>query len=102
MAKDRDRDRGDRVSDGLEDRLIKVRRSSTTVKGGRRFTFNALVVIGDGKGRVAFGYGKANEVPPPLKRRRRKPATWCSGAGPCSCAATPFPTGLSAAMAAAA
>jgi len=68
MAKDRDRDRGDRVSDGLEDRLIKVRRSSTTVKGGRRFTFNALVVIGDGKGRVAFGYGKANEVPDAIKK----------------------------------
>lgn len=82
MAKDRDRDRGERESDGLEDRLIKVRRSSTTVKGGRRFTFNALVVIGDGKGRVAFGYGKANEVPPAVEKatkearelvRRRRP-----------------------------
>ncbi|MFM7111208.1 MAG: 30S ribosomal protein S5 [Planctomycetota bacterium] len=72
MAKDRDRDRGERVSDGLEDRLIKVRRSSTTVKGGRRFTFNALVVIGDGKGRVAFGYGKANEVPPAVEKATKE------------------------------
>ena len=73
MAKERDRDRGDRGNDdGLQDRLIKVRRSSTTVKGGRRFTFNALVVIGDGKGKVAFGYGKANEVPPAVEKATKE------------------------------
>jgi len=66
MAREREqREQGD---SGLEDRLIKVRRSSATVKGGRRFTFNALVVVGDKNGRVSVGYGKANEVPPAVEK----------------------------------
>src|SRR5437867_9840177 len=81
MARERDRDREQR-QDGLEDRVVKIRRCAAVVKGGRRFSFNALVVVGDNKGRVAAGYGKANEVPPAvdkatkdatetLKRQRR-------------------------------
>src|SRR6516164_3544521 len=54
--------------DGLEDRVIKIRRCAAVVKGGRRFSFNALVVVGDGKSRGAHGYGKANEVPPAVEK----------------------------------
>ncbi|MDR0609283.1 MAG: 30S ribosomal protein S5 [Planctomycetaceae bacterium] len=53
---------------GLVDKVVKIKRCAAVVKGGRRFSFAAMVVVGDGKGRVAWGYGKANEVPPAVDK----------------------------------
>jgi small subunit ribosomal protein S5 len=52
----------------MVDFVVKIKRSACVVKGGRRFSFNALVVVGDKQGRVSFGYGKANEVPPAVEK----------------------------------
>jgi len=52
----------------LNEKLIAVNRVSKTVKGGRIFSFTALTVVGDGNGRVGFGYGKAREVPAAIQK----------------------------------
>jgi small subunit ribosomal protein S5 len=70
MARERGGDRGDRDSrdQGMTDFVVRISRSACVVKGGRRFSFNALVVVGDKQGKVSFGYGKANEVPPAVEK----------------------------------
>jgi small subunit ribosomal protein S5 len=52
----------------LIDKVIKIRRCAAVVKGGRRFSFTAMVVVGDGQSKVGWGYGKANEVPPSVEK----------------------------------
>ncbi|WP_305806432.1 30S ribosomal protein S5 [Stenotrophomonas sp. YIM B06876] len=66
-GRDRDR-REEKVDDGMIEKLVAVNRVSKTVKGGRQFTFTALTVVGDGAGRVGFGYGKAREVPVAIQK----------------------------------
>jgi small subunit ribosomal protein S5 len=66
-GRDRDRNR-EEMDDGMIEKLIAVNRVSKTVKGGRQFTFTALTVVGDGNGKVGFGYGKAREVPVAIQK----------------------------------
>ncbi|OGT53740.1 MAG: 30S ribosomal protein S5 [Gammaproteobacteria bacterium RIFCSPHIGHO2_12_FULL_42_13] len=56
------------VTDGISDKLVGVRRVTKVVKGGRMFGFSALVVVGDGQGKIGFGQGKAKEVPVAIQK----------------------------------
>lgn len=55
----------------IESTTVAVQRTSATVKGGRRFSFGALVVVGDRRGKVGYGYGKSNEVPSAIEKAQK-------------------------------
>jgi small subunit ribosomal protein S5 len=70
-SKDR-KERKERVQGELGENVVAIKRCATVVKGGRRFSFAAMIVVGDGRGKAGWGYGKANEVPPSVEKARKE------------------------------
>ncbi len=62
----------DNQQSGTIERTVKIKRCAAVVKGGRRFSFAAMVVCGDGNGKVGWGYGKANEVQPSVEKATKQ------------------------------
>ncbi|MDR0410053.1 MAG: 30S ribosomal protein S5 [Spirochaetaceae bacterium] len=70
-SRDRERDRNSQEKEFVE-KLVKLNRTAKVVKGGRRFSFSALTVVGDRKGNVGYGFGKANDVSEAIRKSMDK------------------------------
>jgi len=68
MENERQRHTDRKPADEFVEKLVKLNRTSKTVKGGRRMSFSALTVVGDQKGRIGFGFGKANDVTEAIRK----------------------------------
>lgn len=68
MAKQNDAPRKEKHDSDIEEKVLHINRCSKVVKGGRKFSFSALILVGDGKGRIGYGFAKANELTDAIRK----------------------------------